>query len=337
MEKIILAVDVGHGNTKFAWGSNRSNEFIFPSIVPISNNKSFGFGSDLDQIAINISGKDYLVGPDAYLAGGQQILDDIYVTRPEYLALLRGAIYYMMIKKGTVCHKIDCLVLGLPVSNFERDKAQLLEIAKTTHKVPVPKGLQSIYGEFIDVKVEGVVPMPQPIGSLRASIMKIKDDESCLILDPGFNTFDWIVSVKDYTPDYNSSGSITGGGVSKILKTVSLKAAKELGCGVIGFAMVEEGLRTGKIHVRQKTYDFSQYKQAAEDEAESIVDSFMNSFSYSERLANIILVGGGASYYLKAVQNKFKEHTVLLDSDSVMTNVRGFYMYGHDLMSKKIF
>lgn len=335
--KKILAVDVGHGNTKFVWGPpNQNTEFIFPSIAPMSKNNSFGFGGELDQVCINVNDKDYLVGPDAYRAGGQPVLDDHYIARPEYLALLRGAIAYMMKKSGKVFHKLDCLVLGLPVSNFERDKVQLSQIAKGIQKVPVPKGLTSTYGDYIEVKVEAVLPMPQPIGALRASVMKVQADESSLVLDPGFNTFDWVVSVKNYTPDYNSSGSLTGGGVSKILKTVSLRAAKELGCGVIDFNKVEEGLKTGKIHIRQQTYQFDQFRQIAEDEAASIVDSFMNSFSYNEKIDNIILVGGGANYYLKAIQNKFKEHKVSIDSDSVMTNVRGFYLYGCDAMSNRL-
>ena len=337
-EPNILSIDVGYGNTKAVWGENSSESICFKSVAPLSTidqNSLMGIGvGALDRIQIQVNGQAYLVGPDAYLAGGSHQLDPNYVARNEYLALLRGAMYFMNKRSAKVIRKLDCLVVGLPVSNFAAHKAVLSELARQEHIIPVPLALQSTYGASITMTADKVIVMPQPMGALRSSVASHVAgplDPSCmnLVIDPGYNTFDWLIS-KGYVPDLARSGSFSGG-VSQILRAVSSSAGMQLGCGMIDLVECEQALDTGVLHANGKKYPFTQFSQVAQNAAEEVVDRFVNSLDMRRRFDNIILTGGGAKYYANAIRARLSEYTFTVSQDSVMQNARGFHSIGRSL------
>lgn len=335
---IILAVDVGYGNTKLCWGATRdaATEFTFKSLAPISVQKqTLLTGSEgMDRIGIYVNGNQYLVGPEAGDAGGVPTLETNFVGRPQYLALLRGALYYMMKRSGVVHLAIDGLVVGLPVSNFNEHRAALEKLCVGVHTIPTPAGLSDTYGPTIDVDVKRVLVLPQPIGALRLHAEKdsaIADpNKTTMIIDPGYNTFDWLVS-RGMRVDIERSGSFEGG-VAHILKAVSNQAGKHLGVGALDFNELELALESGELFVNSKKYDFRSYKAIAEAAADSVVDRFLNAHNHIGRIHQVVMSGGGAKFYVDALSRRFPGHKILAEKDSIMSNVRGFYLSATGLL-----
>jgi plasmid segregation protein ParM len=338
MSKTILAVDVGYGNTKLVWGSARdeSCELLFKSIAPTTrqiDDALADFLQPMDRVAIVVNNRSFLVGPEAYLAGStSSILDKDYIKHYEYMALLRGAMYYMMKKSGTLKHKIDGLAVGLPISNFNEHRDALLKLAIGIHTLPTPVGMRSMYGSTFDVLIDKVLVLPQPIGALRnfAGNLQTGDNSVSLIVDPGYNTFDWVTAY-GMRPDMQRSGSFDGG-VAHIFREVSVQAGKTLGIGVIDFVQCEEALNTGVLSHKSRIYSFEQFKGIAEDAAAEIVNKFVSALDMTRPFDRIVMAGGGAKFYVKALRKRFPDFEIIASSDSVMANARGFYAFAAGLL-----
>lgn len=339
MSKTILAVDIGYGNTKLVWGAARdsSSELLFKSIAPAArqNDDAFAdFSQPMERVAISVNHRTFLVGPEAYLAGSaSSILDKDYIKHDEYLALLRGAMYYMMKKSGTLKHKIDGLVVGLPVSNFAEHRDALLKMASGVHTLPTPVGMRNLYGVTFDVVVDQVLVLPQPIGALRnfAGNLPAGDNSVSLIIDPGYNTFDWVTAY-GMRPDMVRSGSFDGG-VAHVLREVSLQAGKTLGIGAVDFVQCESALSRGVLSHKSKNYAFDQFKTLAEDAAAEIVNKFVTVLDTTRPFDRIVMAGGGAKYYVNALSRRFPDFEVVASNDSVMANVRGFYAFAAGVLN----
>ena len=338
MTKTILAIDVGYGNTKLVWGTARdeSCELLFKSIAPTTrqNDDAFaGFSQPMDRVAISVNNRNFLVGPEAYLAGSATtILDKDYIKHDEYLALLRGAMYYMMKKSGTIKQKIDGLVVGLPISNFNEHRDALLKLAIGIHTLPTPVGMRSMYGSTFDVLVDKVLVLPQPIGALRnyAGNLHSGDNSVSLIVDPGYHTFDWVIAY-GMRPDMQRSGSFDGG-VAHILREVSAQAGKTLGIGVIDFVQCEDALNTSILLHKSRSYAFEEFRGIAEDAATEIVNKFASALDVTRPFERIVMAGGGAMFYVTALRNRFPDFEIVASSDSVMANARGFYAFAAGLL-----
>lgn len=270
------------------------------------------------------------------MAGGEPTTDANYVLRKEYLALLRGAIYYTFKKSGVIKNRIDALALGLPVSNFAKHKDALVKVAKGVHVVPVPIGLRGIWGPTVEVTVDKVLVLPQPLGALRTHAGKesavINANSTNLILDPGYNTFDWLMAT-GMRADLERSGSFMGG-VAHLLREVSQQASMNLGVGFINLIECECALETGVLVVDAKKYDFLPFRAVAENAAEEFVAQFCNALNFSRRFDHIVMAGGGAKYYIDALRKRFPDHLILVDDDSVMANARGFYLFANGLLAQ---
>ena len=339
-KRIVLAVDVGFGNTKVVWGaeSDSSSEIIYKSIVKrtLQNPSAFGkLGDGIDRAAIAIDGMYYLVGPDAHLAGGVPTIDAEFVTRHEYLALLRGAMYYMIKSKGVV-HDIDCLAVGLPVGNFVTHREKLLRVCKGLHTVPTPSYLVEQYGQNITINVKSVLVLPQPLGALQLAstpqggAIAFKKDDINIVIDPGFNTLDWVVT-KGWNMDFERSGSLDGG-VSHLLREVADQAKRDLGIVTLAITECEKALDSGILEANGQKYPFTNYYAFADGVAKEIIDRFLHESKLHKSITRIILTGGGAKYYQKALQAHFKGHDVVLTNNSVMANARGFYLWANGAM-----
>ena len=222
------------------------------------------------------------------------------MTRDEYLALLRGSIFYMMKKSGVALKHIDMLVVGLPVSNWRPMQAELSRIAKGPHQVPVPVALRSNFGERVEVTIGRVLVLPQPMGALHNATLgregnPLQDETSVhMVIDPGYNTFDWFLSV-GIRPDLQRSGSLQGG-VSQLLRLVANAAGGKIGVGTLNLNEVEKGLSEGVMHAYGKRLDMIEFRPIIEAAAAQVVDRFVNSIDMSLGVNNIYLVGGGASF-----------------------------------------
>ena len=338
MIKTIIALDIGYGNTKLVYGRepNSWGDLCFRSAAPKINtpqaDMTKGITGTLDQVVVEVDSSSYLVGPEAHISGGGPILSTDFIDRPEYLALLQGSIYYAMRKTGSVFQKIDTLVLGLPVSNWQPKHVALKNIGTGPHSVSVPMALRSAFGEKVDVTVDKVLVLPQPMGALHyanhllAADHKVMPGSTYMVIDPGYNTFDWFVSV-GLRPALQRCGSLQGG-VSQLLKLVSNAVGNRLGVGSLNLLEVENGLKTGVMQVYGKRIDMTEFRPMIQVAADQVVDRFVNSIDMSMGINTIYLAGGGASFYLDALRKAFNGYSINVPAESVMANARGFYLVG---------
>ena len=249
--EMILAIDVGYGNTKAVWNRKMQNgqivwdEICFRSVV----NQVYGDYSNeqiggLDRVLVHLNDKMYFVGPKATLAAGLLVLGSDYMHTDQYSALICGAISYMMKSMKEVVNTLDAIVLGLPVSSFNTNWKALQQIVKRTHMVPIPESINR-GKQSIPVTSKQVYVLPQPYGSIRyAHELAIDDDlasedVTAIVIDPGYSTFDWFVT-QGMSAQMVMSNSFDGG-VSIILQKVAACISKDYGDGMPNLGLVERG------------------------------------------------------------------------------------------------
>jgi plasmid segregation protein ParM len=323
MAYIVRAVDVGFGNTKYV--SNIVGADIrcanFPSIAcPSMREPANQPGFERRKtVAIPVNGLFYEVGPEVELAAGAfraTQMHDRYIETPEYLALLRGALAMMKIPA------IDLLVLGLPVSSFAAKKSVLEKAMAGVHEI----------GHGRRVTVKKVLAVAQPHGALvdfacqhqKAAAI---EHELSLIVDPGSRTFDWLVA-RGMRLVQNKSFSANRG-VSDMLQAIADEISADIGAPFSDIDAIDRALRTGKKPtIFQKPYDLSKAMPIVHSIAQQAVASMMRWVGDAHSFQNIILVGGGAYLFKKAVKEAFPNHRVLEVKDPMHANVRGFQIAG---------
>jgi plasmid segregation protein ParM len=324
MEYIVRAVDVGFGNTKYVshlvGGEIRCANF--PSLAyPSMREPSAQPGFERRKTAsIPIDGLFYEVGPEVELAAGAfraTQMHDRYIETPEYLALLRGALAMMKLPV------IDLLVVGLPVSSFVAKKSALEKRMTGVHEI----------GQGKTVTVKKALAVAQPQGALVDFAVQHQktstiERELSLIVDPGSRTFDWLVA-RGMRLVQNKSFSANRG-VSDMLLAIADEIGTDIGAPYSDIDAIDRALRTGKKPVIfQKPYDLSRAMPIVHSIAQQAVASMMRWVGNDAHgFQNIILVGGGAYLFKKAVKEAFPNHRILEVKDPMHANVRGFQIAG---------
>lgn len=323
MDLVVRAVDVGSGNTKYVKSvSGTTIECAsFPSIAYRSSGKASGWlgGDRLRTMSIPVGDLFYEVGPDVGLAGNKfrtsQLHDD-YILTPEYQALLRGALRMMKVVN------IDLLVVGLPVELVRLRRSALERLMVGTHDI----------GDGRTVTVTKALTVAQPQGALvhYATLhrkMKTIGKEISLVVDPGARTFDWVVchGLK-LIPQQSSSVSH---GMSDVVKAVAADVSLAVGAPIRALDLIDVALRTGKPPVLfQKPYDLQRHMSVAEGVTAEAVSKMKEYVGDWEALQNIILVGGAAFMYRKALKAAFPKHHIEELKEPMFANVRGFQIAG---------
>ncbi len=326
MAAIVRAIDAGRGNTKFV-ASDDGQEMKcshFPSeAYPSEKERSDeGIGGKRKTIGIPIDGLFYEVGPDVHLAAdvfnAKVLQHDAYYETAEYLALVRGALHYMKVEQ------IDLLVLGLPVATFKVPGRVTALEKKMTGKHDLGKGRT--------VVVRKVKVLAQPTGALMhygkvhnrwAELRK----EKSLIIDPGARTFDWIVT--QGMQQIESKSHSLNRGMFDVLQKIADGISMKTGSQFRGFELIDTALRGGKKPiVFQQEYDISSHLPMARKVAEHAVAEMLHYVGDASDIKNIILVGGGAFFFKKAIKDAFPKHQIHELKDALYANVKGFQLTG---------
>ena len=241
----------------------------------------------------------------------------------------------MFKETGLLYPKVDVLVLGLPVSRFANTRNRLAEIGAKLRRIPVPHSMrESSQKEYVDVKPGRVIVLPQPYGGLNLASEEEKnydlfdDDVVSLVIDPGYNTFDWFVA-QAMNAQMDLCGSFQGG-VSQILKKVSAAISNEHGVESPNFGDVEHCLVVGSMNLGHKRIDMTAYRALANREARATVAEFLQRFDPTKnRVAKIYVCGGGANFYAEALRERLGAYKIEVMDDYVMANARGFWLYGN--------
>jgi plasmid segregation protein ParM len=325
MELIVRAVDVGSGNTKFvtAVAGTDIRCVSFPSIAYPSSDAtpSWPASERRKTVCIPVGPLFYEVGPDVGLAAdtfrAKQLHDD-YTDSPEYLALLRGALSMMKLSH------IDLLVVGLPVALFAVKKAALEKLMVGSHDL----------GGGKSVTVAKALAVAQPQGALAHYASEHKKmatigNEQSLVIDPGSRTFDWLVArgmrlVQKQSHSFNR-------GMSDVLRVLAAEITKQIGTPYRDYDAIDLALRSGKPPIiYQKPYDMSRHLPVAESIAQQAVSTMREWIESPHSLQNIILVGGGAFLFRKAVKAAFPMHRIHEVKEPMFANVRGFQLAGQN-------
>lgn len=331
---IVRAIDVGFGNTKFValrQGHDDIHCGVFPSIAPQASMMA-DMGAELFQrrntIVVEVNGVHYEVGKDAHLAQDAsygRTLDQSYPLTDAYLALVRGAIYYMGVDR------LDALMVGLPVNNFENMKKDLERRLLGEHPIPLPRK-HNERPQVRVVKVERVRVLPQPIGaffdySVQKDNFKQMQNQMNLVIDPGYFTLDWVVArgVKII----NARSGAHSGGMSAVLAAMGEAISRELGTQLTDYTAIDEALRHG-INPRffGKEFDLTPFIPLGVEKAKQFISVLANKVGSSADIDNILLAGGGASFFRDVISEKFPRHTIIITPDPVYANVRGFQYAG---------
>jgi len=323
MESIVRAVDVGFGNTKYVTGASGADIrcSAFPSVAyPSARDLSAVPAAERRKtVAVPIDGLFYEVGPEVNLAADTfraTQMHDRYTETPEYLALLRGALHQMKVPA------IDLLVVGLPVAAFFAKKAALEKAMTGKHDV----------GGGHTVTVRQALAIAQPQGALvyYASLhekLKTIAHEQSLIIDPGARTFDWLVA-RGMRLVQKKSHSVNRG-MFDVLQAMATEISEDIGTSYRDFDAIDVALRTGKSPmIYQKPYDMTRLMPIARTIAQQAVSSMMQWIEASYSFQNIILVGGGAFLFKKAVKEAFPKHRIHEIKDPLYANVKGFQIAG---------
>ena len=223
---------------------------------------------------------------------------------------------------------IDLLVVGLPVAALTTKKADLEKLVTGTHDI----------GNGKSVVVRKALAIAQPQGALvdfavQHGKMASIEREQSLIIDPGSRTFDWLVA-RGMRLVQAKSHSVNRG-VFDILQAIAAEIGHDVGTPYNDIEAIDLALRTGKKPIiYQKPYDISRAMPMAHTIAQQAVASMMRWIEASYSYENLILVGGGAYLFKRAVKEAFPKHKILEVKDPLHANVRGFQIAGMNHVAK---
>lgn len=336
--KIVRAIDVGYGNTKFTMFHNHGQEIVcasFPSIAPqaaVGPDLSGGVFQKRNTFTIEVDGVRYEVGKDADLARDAsygRILDPAYSLTDTYLALVRGAIAYMGVPH------IDVLMLGLPVNTFEQYNQKVAERIRGEHMIPDANGQQR------PVQVHEVRVIAQPIGgffdhSIRNGIYRRMRDQINLLIDPGYYTLDWVVA--HGIKMINARSGAHSGGMSAVLGSMAESIGHELKTQISDVTAIDNAIRTNtnpRFYGRE--YEINRFVEIGKAKARQFVAVLANKVGNAVDIDNIILVGGGAQFFRDVIQEKFPNHELSIATEAEYANVRGFQLLGEQHAASSAF
>jgi plasmid segregation protein ParM len=321
----VFAVDVGYGNTKFAYreANGPIATGMFPSLAPYTatrtisaNNGSHFKKRDVTQVKVN--GVEYEVGPGVSLSAayGQtgRVLTDDYVLTNNYTALLAGAIY----RSGF--NHIKRLVLGLPVHTIEKFTPDLIERFTGEHD----------FGQG-PITIEKVTVVPQPLGSLTyATVLKgehYTTSQDHLVIDVGYYTTDWVYATDFLVDDRRSGGR--PGGASQILQRIAESISRDQKETVYDIERIDLSLREGRpFHFYDQDIDLSPYLIEAHQLTHDVLMGIKNHVGPIESIRSIILSGGGSDLYGPVVQQTFPRTRIEHLQNPCFANSIGYLMVG---------
>ncbi len=114
-----------------------------------------------------------------------------------------------------------------------------------------------------------------------------------------------------------------------ILQAIATEIGQDIGTSYRDFDAIDMALRTGKNPtIYQKPYDMAPLMPIAQTIARQAVSSMMQWIEDPYSIQNIILVGGGAFLFKKAVKEVFPKHKIHEVKEPMYANVRGFQIAG---------
>ena len=324
-----IGLDIGYSSVKVAFGDGRVPEVarlpvgagpISMCNTTISGEADIGCGQE-----VTISGQPWVAGVDpSRLSGFVSTMDESYATTDEYRAIFYAAL------STAGAETVDALVTGLPVTHFQNAsmKDELTKMMVGRHYVR----------EGLVVEVKHATVVPQPAGAFAAhtmdtmsghSAVKLSSGRTVLVVDPGHFSLDWVIFNGGFA--LKNSGSTSSAGEALVSSAAKLLSDQHGVCVTPARLQAAVLSSSGPLLVGRHSIDFW---PALTEVAGEIVRDNLKAIRGSVRGVNdnmgldiILLTGGGAALFHDAIENAFKDSTVLTVRDPVTANARGFYTY----------
>ena len=329
---VIRAMDLGFGFVKHEKLNQETNEMeysSFPSLAPKASNidMSAGVLGKRNTTIVHVDGTKYEVGPDSTDLESSDViraLNDNYIFTDQYKALTLGAFFYM---NEPV---IDLLVVGLPVSNLNQSE-DLKKMLIGKHQV----------NDEFSTEVKNVLVLAQPIGGLYYCMNVLKNEEfedlkneRNLIIDPGFQTYDFVLSNGERIIESKSDAK--PGGVSKVLESIAKSISDEKGIKYTNLNAIDKGLRKKEriIKISGKKESLDKHIKNTKGALESSIMYMLNVLgSDCSDIDNIIMVGGGAHIFEKAIrkQKQFEDREIHVVDNPQFAILMGYHAAGEEL------
>lgn len=316
----IRAIDIGYGNTKFIVDDQRHCK-IMPSLAPRADahRDRANLMRARRTTRVVVEGKAYEVGEDVGLfLTHVPVLHRDYTETPEYRALLYGALEAMHVSR------VDLLVTGLPVHLHESRWQRLKSLLVGVHQIRP--------GVTVEVREAAVVV--QPLGGFVAHSHErgnwnTHEQETTLIVDLGYYTVDWMVAqgLKEL-PGLSDSVEC---GVSEYIQCIGEQLSAKLGDPQSNLMRIDDGLRNGNLRVKGRAVPLESFHREAQRVVDRAIGALRNRVGSGQAIDRIVVVGGGAPYFVPGLQAAFPEHPMHTVADPVFANVRGFQLIGEYL------
>jgi plasmid segregation protein ParM len=327
---IVRAVDVGYRNCKFV--ERVDGERIvcqsFPSIAPVASDRDLGVdrATRRNTMIVPVGKVRYEVGAEAALAQATdetRNLDDMYVLTDPYLAIVRGALRLMRVSR------IDLLIVGLPVSLFKQRRAELEKRLQGDHDL----------GDNRSVHVARVKAMAQPMGAfLSYAVPHAQRDvmlrERNVIVDPGWRTFDWVVTQSLKVLDKRSDA--VNKGMYAVVHAIAEAIGAELGSRLSMFDhdRIDTALRTkASAKFFGQPLELEPFLDAGKRVVHEAITEMRHVVQDGSDIDNFVLAGGAAFFYRAELQKAFPKHCILQVDEPLFANVRGFQIAGMEIMA----
>lgn len=315
--RVYRAIDIGYRNTKFIVDDQHTCRII-PSLAPAADahRSRTTLMRDRRTSVVYVDGQAYEVGEDAGLfLSTASVLHRDYIETPEYRALFYGALEAMQTPI------IDLLVTGLPVHLYETRWERLKTLLEGRHEIRP--------GLVVDV-CEVAVTI-QPLGSLVAysherGAWHGHSDKTFLVLDPGYFSFDWLMTrgLKELP---GKSGSAECG-MSEYVRHIEERLSAHLNDVHTSPRRVDDGLRSKNFRIHGRIVDLEPFRREAEVIVDQAVGALRNRIGNGQEIDQIILAGGGAPYFAQGLARAFPKHPLHIVNDPLCANVRGFQLIG---------
>lgn len=331
-ENVVLrSADIGWGYVKYSKedADGEIGFHSFPSLAPRASghDMSMGLLGRRDTVVVDVDGIEYEVGPDSSTLDSNdstRSLNDQFIFTDQYKALFYGVLSYMDVEE------IDLLVLGLPVSGLNlTEKLREMSIGEFT----ISKDKK--------VKVKDVLILPQPLGGLY-HCMSLEDEderfeflneETNLIIDPGFLTFDFLLANGNMIVENRSDAY--PGGVSKVLRSIASSISEKYDIKYDNLGAIDKGLTRRKLKVNGKKEDLGDHIKNTRSVIENSVNYMKNIVGDGSDIDNIILIGGGSDVFRKTIEAFYEKHEIIYLDDPQMINVKGYLEAGKTYLKNK--
>ena len=325
---VVRSIDLGWGYTKYSY-KDIENEICYASFASLApkatgQDLSMGLFQKRDTVVVSCDGTEYEVGPDSIdldISDATRNLNDQFIYTEQYKAVFYGTLAY--INEDV----IDLLVVGLPMSGLKNIN-NLYKIMKGKHKIQ----------ENRTVEVKEVLVLPQPLGGLYHCMSLFEEDNEKyedfeylkddynLIIDPGFLTFDFLLSNGDKIIENRSNAH--DGGMSKILRSIAKSISDKYGIKYENLGAIDKGLKRRRVKVNGKVEPLEEHIKNTKSVIEGSVNYMKNIIGDGSDVDNIILIAGGSEVFKKTIETFYPSHKIKTIEDPQLANVKGYQEAG---------